>query len=65
MARATCSPDPNSIEIAGNTVKRALRKAAPRSRRELMRATGAALDTVTADDARGFFRRSGYGLKRR
>ncbi len=54
------SPDLNPIEEAFAKLKASLRKAAARSRRALVEAMGAALDTITARDACSFFRHCGY-----
>ena len=54
------SPDLNLIEEAFAKLKASLRKAGARTREALLEATGRALDTVTASDARGFFEHRGY-----
>ena len=54
------SPDLNPIEPAWAKVKSLLRKAAARTVDGLHAALGPALDTITAQDARGFFRHAGY-----
>jgi transposase len=54
------SPDLNPIEEAFAKLKASLRKAGARTREALLEATGRALDTVTASDARGFFEHRGY-----
>ena len=54
------SPDLNPIEEAFSKVKGLLRKIGARTREALVEAIGAALDTVTADDARGFFAHCDY-----
>jgi len=54
------SPDFSPIEEAFSKVKGLLRKAQARSREALVEAMGEALDTVTAQDARGFFEHCGY-----
>jgi transposase len=56
------SPDLNPIEEAFSKVKRILRKAQSRTREALVEAIGAAISTVTAEDARGFFEHCGYGM---
>ena len=54
------SPDLNPIEQAFAKVKGLLRKAAARTRGDLIEAMGAALSAVTARDASGFLRHCGY-----
>jgi transposase len=54
------SPDLNPIEPAWAKVKALLRKAAACTADGLHAALGPALATVTARDARGFFRHAGY-----
>jgi transposase len=54
------SPDLNPIEEAFAKLKALLRKAGARTREALLEAMGRALDTVTAQDARGFFEHRGY-----
>jgi len=54
------SPDLNPIEKMWSKVKQALRKIGAATMEELFLAVGAALDTVTADDVRGWFRSCGY-----
>jgi transposase len=54
------SPDFNPIEEAFSKVKGLLRKAGARNLEGLFEATHRALGAVTAEDARGFFRHSGY-----
>ena len=54
------SPDFNPIEEAFSRIKGALRKAQARTRQALIEALGAAISTVTARDARGFFEHGGY-----
>jgi transposase len=56
------SPDLNPIEPAFAKVKARLRRAAARTRDDLLAAAGAALDAVTPEDARGFFAHCGYPL---
>ena len=56
------SPDMNPIEGAFSKVKSVLRKVAARTREALVEATGRALDTVTAEDIRGFYTDCGYRL---
>ena len=55
------SPDYNPIELAWSKVKTLLRARAARTRTSLYRALGAALQTVTAQNARAWFRHCGYG----
>ena len=54
------SPDLNPIEPAWAKVKTALRRVAARTADALHQALGPALDTITAQDASGFFRHAGY-----
>ncbi len=54
------SPDLNPIEEAFSKVKGFLRRAEARTRETLVEAVGAALGTVRAQDARGFFSHCGY-----
>ena len=54
------SPDYNPIEEAFSKVKGLLRKAGVRTLEGLFEATDRALGAVTSEDARGFFRHSGY-----
>jgi transposase len=56
------SPDFNPIEEAFSKIKGALRKVQARTRQALIEALGAAISTVTARAARGFFEHSGYYL---
>jgi transposase len=56
------SPDFNPIEPIFATIKTALRAAAARSPDELLAATKAALDAVTAQDAAGCYADCGYPL---
>jgi transposase len=56
------APDLNPIEMAWAKVKGWLRSAGLRTVAELERGVGAALDTITAQDARGFVRHCGYTL---
>ena len=55
------SPDLNPIEPAWAKVKSELRRVGARTAEALHRALGPALDSVTAQDASGFFRHAGYG----
>jgi transposase len=54
------SPDLNPIEEAFAKIKALLRKAGARTHEALLEAMGRALETVTANDARGFFEHRGY-----
>lgn len=55
------SPDLNPIEKMWSKIKAYLRKAKARTKEGLWRAIGAALQTVTASDAKGWFESCGYG----
>lgn len=54
------SPDLNPIEKMWSKVKQILRGVKARSRQQLDDAIGKALDMVTADDAKGWFKSCGY-----
>lgn len=54
------SPDYNPIEEAFAKVKTILRKIEARTREAVVEAMGTALEAVTAQDARSFFRHAGY-----
>jgi transposase len=54
------SPDLTPIELAFSTIKTALRRTAARTRGALNDALAAAIDTITAQDARGYFHHCGY-----
>src|SRR3954447_13971647 len=54
------SPDLNPIERAWSKLKTRLRAVGARSREALEQALGPALATITAQDARGWFRLAGY-----
>ncbi len=54
------SPDLNPIEQAWSKLKARLRASGARSREALEQALGPALATITARDARGWFRLAGY-----
>jgi transposase len=56
------SPDFSPIEEAFSKVKALLRKAKARTRGTLVEAIGRALDSVGAEDARGFFGHCGYPI---
>jgi transposase len=55
------SPDLRPIEPAWAKLKAELRRVAARTVEALHQALGPALDTITAQDASGFFRHAGYG----
>ena len=55
------SPDLSPIEPAWAKLKAELRRVAARTTEALHQALGPALDTITAQDAAGFFRHAGYG----
>jgi transposase len=54
------SPDLNPIEEAFAKVKNILRKIEARTRESVVETMGAALDSVTAQDAKSFFKHAGY-----
>jgi transposase len=54
------SPDLNPIEKMWSKVKQFLRRAKARTEQDLLEAIGKALNTVTSDDARGWFGSCGY-----
>jgi transposase len=54
------SPDFNPIEQAFSKLKASLRRAEARTREALIEAMGAALSTISAQDASGFFGHCGY-----
>jgi transposase len=56
------SPDLNPIEQAFSKLKAHLRRLAARTREALLDALALALDTITPEDAHGWFRHSGYPL---
>ncbi len=56
------SPDLNPIEKCWSKIKTYLRKAKARTREELEKALREALLSVTAEDARGWFRSCGYAI---
>ena len=55
------SPDLNPIEPGWAKVKSDLRRVAARTVEALEQALGPALDSITAQDAAGYFRHCGYG----
>jgi transposase len=55
------SPDLSPIEPAWAKLKAELRRVAARTAEALHHTLGPALDTITAQDAAGFFRHAGYG----
>jgi len=55
------SPDLNPIEEAFSKLKHGLRKAEARTREVLEGAIAAALDEITASDARSYLAHCGYG----
>jgi transposase len=56
----SCSPDLNPIERAWSKLEARLRAVGARSQEVLEAALGPALATITAHDARGWFRLAGY-----
>ena len=54
------SPDFNPIEPMWSKVKQGLKSREPRTARQLFKAAGAALATVTPEDCQGFFLSAGY-----
>jgi transposase len=56
------SPDFNPIELAFAKIKEGLRAAAKRTPEDLLAATAAAIDAVSATDARGFYAHCGFPL---
>jgi transposase len=57
------SPDFNPIEQAWAKLKQQLRGVKARVLQELELAVAQAIPTITADNARGFFRHCGYGIQ--
>jgi len=57
------SPDMTPIEGMFSKVKTAVRRAGKREQAGLVTAIGAALDTVTPDDAKGWFTHCGYTMQ--
>lgn len=56
------SPDFNPIELAFAKIKESLRAAAARTPEDLLAATAAAIDAVSASDAHGFYHHCGFTL---
>ena len=56
------SPDFNPIENMWSKVKQGVKSRAPRTARQLFKAVGAALATVTPEDCQGFFCHAGYAI---
>lgn len=56
------SPDFNPIELAFSKIKEHLRAAAARTADDLLTATAAAIDAVSATDAHGFYHHCGFTL---
>jgi transposase len=56
------SPDRSPIEPCWSTLKTRLRTAEPRSIAAIDEQIGPALDTITAEDAQGWFRHCGYAV---
>lgn len=54
------SPDFTPIENLWSKVKQRVKSLNPRNARQLFKAVGAAFDTVTPEDCRGFFLHAGY-----
>jgi transposase len=54
------SPDFTPIENLWSKVKQGVKSRAPRNGRQRFKAVGAAFDTVTPEDCRGFFLHAGY-----
>lgn len=54
------SPDMNPVEPMWSKVKAYLRKAAARTKKDLLDAIGKALDTITPTDAKNWFHHCGY-----
>jgi transposase len=57
------SPDFNPIELAWSKLKQQLRGVKARIVEHLELAVAEAITTITADDARAFFRHCGYGIQ--
>jgi transposase len=58
-----CSPDFNPIEKAWSKLKQYLRRVKARAVEPLQQAVSEALPTITAENARAWFRHSGYALQ--
>lgn len=56
------SPDFNPIEKMWSKIKEFLRTAKARTQKALFNAIATALDTITANDAIGWFQSCGYGI---
>ncbi len=56
------SPDFNPIELAWSKIKHHLRQARSRTVDAIYQAISQALDTITSDNAIGFFRHAGIGI---
>lgn len=56
------SPDLNPIEKMWGKVKNFLRRVEARTKQELTQAIGAALESITGQDARGWFASCGYSF---
>jgi transposase len=56
------SPDYDPMELAWSKMKTLLRSRAARTRPHLRRALGSALQAITSQEARAWFRHDGYGL---
>jgi transposase len=57
------SPDFNPIELAFSKIKTAMRQEEARTHDALVEALGLVLDTVTTEDATGWYRHCGYSLE--
>jgi transposase len=57
-----CSPDYSPIENCWSKLKTSLRKAKSRTREALDDALKHAIESITADDAKGWFKHCGYLL---
>lgn len=54
------SPDLNPIENLWSKVKQGMKSREPRTARQLLKAAGAAFDTITPEDCHGFFLHAEY-----